>query len=301
MNIKGLRAFILIMTEGTLADAARVMNLSESSISRHVSLLEDELGVPLFTREKRQLTPTTYGEAFLVEAHRIVDAIDDVPRIIDSIKAGPNQQLRLVTMPRLANCIAGPAIIRLVEEMPDVNVSVDVRPFRLFEAWVAALQFDLGLGSLPAVHDAVRSDTLCNLPAVAVLPPGHPLAERRYVEAQDLAPYPLVATLSGTRIRRQMDSVFAKSDTVPRIRVEAAATSLACGIVAEGYGYTIADPIIPMSVGAGRLVVVPIKPRVDMEFGFIYPRSAEPTPLALRFVEIARDVTRDFLREHMPK
>lgn len=299
MHIQGLRVYILVMRSGTLSRAAKDMNLSMSSASRHLSILEHELGVVLFERQKRQLTPTPEGKAFLQEAQRIIRIIDDAPQVFRSIRSGISRSIRIVAMPRLSICIASPATIRFIKEFPDVKVTLDELPIRLFETWMASLHFDLGLGSLPTVHDAIKSETLHIFKGVAVFPSGHPLTKKTCVTHKDLASLPLVAPARGTRIRYQIDSFLAATDLPPKLRVETATSGLSCGIVADGYGFTISDPMVPMAVGRGRLATVPLKPDLDMTFGFMYPRSLKLTPLMRRYMEIVRQVTDEFVCEHI--
>ena len=282
-----------------MSQAAKMMNLSESSASRHLSLLENELGVVLFERQKRRLTPTSTGKAFLHEAQRIIRAIDDAPQVLRSIRSGINRTLRVVAMPRLSLSLASPATIRFIKEFPDVRVTLEELPIRLFETWMASLHFDLGLGSLPTVHEAVKSETLHIFKGVAVFPAGHPMAQKAFVTYRDLSSIPLVAPSRGTRIRYQIDSFLAGTSLSPKIRVETATSGLSCGIVADGYGFTISDPMVPLSVGRGRLATVPLKPDLDMAFGFMYPRDAALSPLALRYMEIVREVTDEFVSRNV--
>ena len=298
MNLKGLRAFTLIMAKGTLADAAKAMHLSQSSVSRHLSLLEAEIGIALFTRKHRRLTPTPEAEAFYREARRILYGIEEIPRITDRIKHGPRRHLRVVTMPRMAACITAPAISRLMEKDPHVQVSVDVQPHQLLQHWVAGHQFDLGIGFLPAVHAAIRTEAIGRMPTVVVMHPDHPLAGRESVTITDMAPYPLVAMAPGTLIRHQTDMVFAAARIPLRPQIEVSAMILACNLVAQGYGYTISDPMMPTTLGEGALVAVPLVPRVDVQFGFLYPRDDIVSPVAEDFSHIVRQVAEEFIRDH---
>ena len=96
MNIKGLRAFQKIMETGTLSAAAKALNVSESALSRQLSLLEAELGLTLFSRDKRRLVATNEGEQFFREAERILDAIAQVPQLVRDIKTSNLSRMRII-------------------------------------------------------------------------------------------------------------------------------------------------------------------------------------------------------------
>ncbi len=298
MNLKGLRAFTLIMAKGTMADAAEAMHLSQSSVSRHLSLLEAEIGIALFTRKHRRLTPTPEAEAFYREARRILYGIEEIPRITDRIKRGPRRHLRVVTMPRMAARITAPAISRLMEKDPHIQVSVEVQPHQLLQHWVAGHQFDLGIGFLPAVHAAIRTEAIGRMPTVVVLHPDHPLAGRETLTISDMAPYSLIAMAPGTLVRHQTDMAFAAARIPLRPRIEVSAMVLACSIVAQGCGYTVSDPMMPITLGRGNLVSVPLVPRIDVEFGFLYPRDDMASPAVEGFARIVRQIAKEFIDRH---
>ncbi|MCB1647735.1 MAG: LysR family transcriptional regulator, partial [Pseudomonadales bacterium] len=68
------RAFLAAAEEGSLSAAARALGLSQPTLSRQVSALEEELGVTLFERTGRQLTLTESGLALLNYAKSMGDA-----------------------------------------------------------------------------------------------------------------------------------------------------------------------------------------------------------------------------------
>ena len=88
MNFKSLRAFQLVVTQGSLAAAAETMNLSPPAVSRLISLLEVEIKFELFNRTRRRLTMTTAGEAFYRATQPILDGVNELPHIANTIRAG---------------------------------------------------------------------------------------------------------------------------------------------------------------------------------------------------------------------
>jgi DNA-binding transcriptional LysR family regulator len=87
LNIKKLKCFRAVVIHGSLVAAANVMNLSQPATSRLISTLEDELKLKLFKREKRRLVLTPEGKEFYRETEKILSNLDDLPRIVQEIKA----------------------------------------------------------------------------------------------------------------------------------------------------------------------------------------------------------------------
>ncbi|MEX0349372.1 MAG: LysR family transcriptional regulator [Paracoccaceae bacterium] len=280
MNIKALRAFRATLSEGSLVAASQILNLSQPAVSRLISGLEAELKLTLFDRSGRNLTPTPEGLAFYKEAGRILDNLDEVPRIAAEIKAGRTETLRIVTMPRIAQSLSAPAVARFMKDHPDTNINLDVRARREAGKWLAGREYDIGIGALPVDHPGIVTRPLLRVRAQAVLPSDHPLSNRAELAAADLAQETVIRLMHGLLLRDQLDDIFHSAGVTPRQTCEVAASQLACSLVAEGAGITIADELVAAQSGLDRLSLVPVAPERWMTFGLLYPVSqSKPDPL----------------------
>ncbi len=277
MNLNGLKGFTEIVYQGSLAAAARTLNISEPALSRQIAALEHEIGLQLFSRDKRQLIVTEEGAAFLAEAQSILDSVAQIPEVVKGIKANYQRRIRLVTMPRLTDAVTAPALAEFRRADPHTLVIVDVQPRRFLERWIAVKNYDIGVGSLPAHHMAVETERILTLNAVAVLPPDHRMAGADQLAIGDLAGDPLIAITTGTLIRRQMEQVFERAKVPLDPTLEVSQVQLACSLVAAGAGYTVTDPLVA-SIFGDRVATVPVTPASPMDFGFLWPKERSVTP-----------------------
>lgn len=298
MNIKGLQAFIRIMETGTLSAAARSLNASESALSRQLALLESELGLTLFSREKRRLIATEEGETFFREAQRLLDSIEQLPQIVTDIKRGSRKRMRIVVMPRLAASVAAPAVTRFLERWPDMEISVEVQPRRFLERWLASQQFDLGLGSLPAHHASVTTERICSIPAVAVLHPRHPLADRDSINLAELREERFIMMPSNTLIGSQVDRLLDEASVKPAKSIQVSTTLVCCNFAAEGLGVTITDGMLPKILGSA-VKIVRLKPSVSLDFGLLYPRNFAHTKETQELVDLMKAQADHFVKHQL--
>ncbi|WP_170759052.1 LysR family transcriptional regulator [Ruegeria lacuscaerulensis] len=297
MNIKALRAFTATLSEGSLVAASEILYLSQPAVSRLISGLEAELKLKLFDRSGRTLTPTPEGLAFYREAGRILDNLDEVPRIAAEIRAGRTETLRIVTMPRIAQSLSAPAVARFLNVNPETNVSLDVRARREAGKWLAGREYDIGIGALPVDHPGILTKPLLRVRAQAVLPADHPLAARHQLNASDLAGDPVIRLMHGLLLRDQLDDIFRSEGVTPRQTCEVAASQLACSLVAEGAGITIADELVAAQGGLARLALVPVVPERWMTFGLLYPISQEKTEVLNGFETALSEVVNELVRQ----
>ncbi|WP_108816853.1 LysR family transcriptional regulator [Loktanella sp. Alg231-35] len=282
MNIKALKAFRLVFSEGSVAAASEVMHLSQPAISRLISGLEAEIRLQLFDRSGRSLTPTTEGVAFYREAGRILDNLDEIPRITSEIRAGRTESLRIVTMPRIAQFLSAPAVALFTQENSEVSVTLDVRARREAGKWLAGREYDIGIAALPVSHPDIKTIPLVRVRALAILPAGHPLAHETSITAGQLSHETIIRLMQGLLLRDQLDDTFNSAGVMPEVTHEVSSSELACALVAEGAGVTIADEMVANSFG-DRVVGVPIEPERWMTFGLLIPKHQRPRKVAELF------------------
>ena len=78
MELEQLRHFIAAAEAGSFSAAARNLYISQSTVCRSVSALEEELGVRLFERSSRDFRLTEAGEALLPQAQGLLDAAEEI-------------------------------------------------------------------------------------------------------------------------------------------------------------------------------------------------------------------------------
>ena len=187
-------------------------------------------------------------------------------------------------MPRIAQSLSAPAVARFMKDNPDTNINLDVRARREAGKWLAGREYDIGIGALPVDHPGIATKPLLRVQAQAVLPVNHRLTSQNALTAGDLADETIIRLMHGLLLRDQLDDIFHSAGVTPRQTCEVAASQLACALVAEGAGVTIADELVAAQTRSDRLVLVPVTPERWMTFGLLYPAS-EAKSDALRLFE----------------
>src|SRR5262245_3499828 len=124
MQLKHLRSICEIANQDlNVTRASYALHISQPGISHHVRLLEEELGVPLFGREKRRLGALTpAGKAVLLLARRMLGTADDLGRIGRSFAKGATGSLTIATAHTYARSSLPPVITRFLKAHPQVEV-----------------------------------------------------------------------------------------------------------------------------------------------------------------------------------
>ncbi len=292
MRLSSLQALRAVMETGTVTEAAARLSRTQPQVSRLIADLEEELGFKLFARHGRRLLPTAEGHAFYREAERILCGLDEISNIAEDIRTRREPRLRLLAQPFLAQALLPEALARFARLHPSVRYSLESRS-RAVGQWIAGQQFDLGIAALPIDPAAVHSRPFARASVVAVLPPGHRLARKRRLRAEDLIGEPFIALKPYTLLRFQIDSLLAQLGLSLNIRAETGTGLSTCQMVAKGLGITLADPLIAATFPPGQIEVRDVQPGLTLTYGFLFPAKQEPSAVTRRFAEVVAQTAKD--------
>ncbi len=122
--------FSTLVTAGSLSAAARELGVTTSAVSKHLTQMEERLGVGLVTRTTRRMGTTPEGELYLEHARRILSEIDDLQQLLGSAKATPKGLLRVNATLGFGRREVAPVISRFVRKhaLLDVQLQLSVNP-----------------------------------------------------------------------------------------------------------------------------------------------------------------------------
>ncbi len=126
-----LRVFHAVAEAGSFTHAGDRLNLTQSSISRQISSLENSLGVPLFHRHARGLSLTEQGETLYRTAQDLVTRVNDAEAAIGESMARPRGPLRITTSVAFGTMWLTERLNEFVDMYPEIELSLIVREDQL--------------------------------------------------------------------------------------------------------------------------------------------------------------------------
>ncbi|ONF49087.1 LysR family transcriptional regulator [Methylobacterium radiotolerans] len=296
MNPGHLDLFRAVLRHGGMTKAADALGIGQPHVSRAVAQLEAELGFALFIRGHGSATPTIEGEAFAREVERTYAGLDhlrDAARQIRELGTGP---LKVACQPSLAARLLPRAIRRLGMECPGARVALHVPAPDTIWSWVASGQCDLGIGRPRSGYVGVENEPFLTVDAVCALPIGHALTEPPVVTVRDLAGEALIAGAPGL-FQQSVEAAFAEAAVEPRFVHMAQYTGARCGLVAEGAGLAIVDPIPARELAHLPIVLRPFQPSLPIASVMIRPAARPPGRLVEQFINILKAEREGILAE----
>jgi len=123
-RIMRMLTFARVMQAGSFAGAARQMGVNTSVTSKHVTQLEQELGVRLLVRGTRSLKLTEAGTAYLRHCVRIVEEVDQARQTVADMQSAPRGRLRVSAPPGLIAGLVVPWLPEFRRRFPQIELDV---------------------------------------------------------------------------------------------------------------------------------------------------------------------------------
>lgn len=243
---------------GTLTQAGLSLHLTQSALSHQLRDIESRLGVPLFDRAGRRLTPTAAGRTLLAAAS---DVIAIVERTEDAIRQDAGNGARLLRL--TTECYTCyhwlPGLLQAYERaQPGVEVRIDVSATDRPVPALVEGQIDVALVSDRPRDRRIRLRALFQDEYAAVMHPGHRLARQPFVTAADFASETLI-----TYSPREESTVYQRLLSPARVHparwLQVRLTEAIVEMAKAGLGVGVLSRwAVQPQVAAGTLCAVPI-------------------------------------------
>ena len=120
--LDNVRTFVRVYELGSMSAAGRDLRVSPAVTSSRISQLEDHLGVRLFQRTTRSLTPTEQGKSFYRGATNILEAVENAEARIANITDNPKGSLHVAAPLGVGRRLIAPQVPAFIAAYPEVSV-----------------------------------------------------------------------------------------------------------------------------------------------------------------------------------
>ena len=215
MNVEQLKYFEAITKYKTFLEAAEEMNISQSSLSKQLSRLEDELGVTLIDRSKRKASLTQAGKIFARDAEAMLAQYQVMLSHMQAFKKNPDV-LKIGSLALLGQYGLNYKLADFEASHDEYKLLVeDVEEDVLIEGFKTG-KYDLIIGrTLPEDVSCSASVKLADDELVAVMRKSHPLASKDSIELKKIISMPLYLTKSYTSIYKLCMQLFNENNLKP--------------------------------------------------------------------------------------
>ena len=220
---------------------AQSLYTSQPGISKQIRLLEDELGVEIFSRSGKHLTRITpAGEAILHTTGEILRKVESIKQVAQEFSNDKKGSLSLATTHTQARYMLPKIIKNFIEHYPDVSLHMHQgTPMQISEmAADGSVDFAIATEAMELFSDLIMMPCYQWNRSI-VVPKDHPLAELSELTLEEVAKYPIVTYVFGFTGRSRLDEAFMERGLAPKIVFTAADADVIKTYVRLGLGVGI--------------------------------------------------------------
>lgn len=189
MDFKQLRSFVATAKHLNFTEAAKQLFIDQSTLSKHISDLEETLGVELFIRDHRSVELTAAGKYLLKEGISLIATVAEIVENTRQSQLGIRGNLKLGCI-GIEHPFMPYALKRFRSLYPQIRLDIQVDTDSEIEDGLQRRKLDLGftviLGN-EIKYNRFNYRLIQKLPFCAILPPNHPLAAETAINLADLA------------------------------------------------------------------------------------------------------------------
>jgi len=284
VHLEELQWFVVLAETEHVTEAAAELGVSQPTLSRALTRIEQKAGVALFDRVGRRLHLNEYGRIMLEHARRSIAEVQAALDRIAALRDPDTGRIRLAFLHSLANWYVPEQLRRFREAAPKIQ-------FDLFQGAAHEIARSILDGGSDIAVTSPRPDPadfswhrlyverLC-----LAVPVGHRLAARSRINLSVAADEPFVALEKPFGLRQLTDELWAEAAIDPQIVFEASEIPTMEGLVAAGFGVAVVP--VPRDGTDARVVHVPLSnSQAKREVGLAWRRDRPPAPPTKRFVE----------------
>ncbi|HUK39938.1 MAG TPA: LysR family transcriptional regulator [Candidatus Acidoferrales bacterium] len=254
MELQQLKGFLAVVRTASVTEAAYQLHLTPSSISVQIKKLEQELGVRLFNRGRKQLTLTTSGKLFL---ENVAPAIENLRRAETLVKdnAGPVTGDIVIAAIYDIKQYYLPMLASFAKNHKQINLTILTGHNAEILSLLTSGQADFGMARMkPAASQFVTYPLITTHPRL-VLPRDHFLYNKKKISLDDLRDCRFVFLPKSTKSRHLIEDRFYRSGYHLKVGFEAwsCADIIDCVLLGLGPGI-VHDICIPRSARGLRTV-----------------------------------------------
>lgn len=240
---------------------AQSLFTSQPGISKQIRLLEDELGVEVFSRSGKHLTRITpAGEAILKTAGEILRKVESIKQVAQEFSNERKGSLSLATTHTQARYALPPVIGAFINQYPEVSLHMHQgTPMQISEmAADGTVDFAIATEAMELFSDLIMMPCYTWNRCI-VVPKNHPLAQISELTLEEVAQHPIVTYVFGFTGRSKLDEAFINRGLAPRVVFTAADADviktyvrlgLGIGIIAKmAYSETLDSDLVALDAG----------------------------------------------------
>lgn len=239
MDLRSLRYFVETVRLNSFTQAAESLNVTQSTISKMVRQLEQEVGTELLLRSGRQLELTETGRVVFDRGQEMLAAMRQLTVEVADLQAAQSGHLT-VGIPPMINLLFTPVLKAFRKRHPGITLTLKEDAGQALERQVASGELEIGMTVLPADPQlGLQSAPITSFPIWALAARGTFPKQRSTLKLKALRTLPLVMLTDDFALTRNLQQAFAQAGIEPEIVARSSQWDWLVSMASAGMGVAL--------------------------------------------------------------
>ena len=239
LNVMALRYFVETVRLGSFTAAAHSLGVGQSTVSKMVRTLEDQIGETLIIRNGKPLLLSDVGQVLFEKGGVLLQGLVQLEQDVHAVQALTKGLLK-VGIPPMINLLFTDVLKEFRERYPAISLQVIEQPGPAIEQLVATEQLDLGFSIAPTAPDlALHTHRVAQYPVYALGTAQYLSHSKAPIGLQQLSKKPLLLLQDEFGLTRLMRQRFSQEQFQPRVYAQSSQGDWLISMAQAGLGVAI--------------------------------------------------------------
>ncbi|HOP18376.1 MAG: LysR family transcriptional regulator [Chromatiaceae bacterium] len=292
MADRRLQVFHTVARLLSFTKAAETLHMTQPAVTFQVRQLEEYFNTRLFDRTHNRISLTEAGARVFQYSDKIFELYGEMENAVREMTGEISGSLTIGASTTIAEYMLPALLGDFRAKYPDVSIHLKVSNTDGIVSMVENNTIDLGVVEAPVsnknlVVDECRRDNL-----VAIVPPGHPKADRKRITLDELLEYPFICREEGSGTREVIAEYMNTSpdcNACMNVAMELGSPEAVKGAVEAGMGISVvSNATIQKELRLGTLVAIELDPPLERPFSFVHQKQKFRVRVMEELLEFAR-------------
>lgn len=295
MRLRHIEVFHAVHTCGSITGAAKLLSVSQPSVSKVLAHAEQQLGFMLFERRKGKMVPTREADRLIEHVTDTYKNINSLRRVAKNLGAAETGVIRIAMTPALGIDLLPAAIASYLDLHPDTTFEIEGLHSQQVVRALKEMRMDFGIVFGPAPTPGIMIDHLINAEFVVITHHSLDFGSRTKLTLEDLDGMPFVNLGARSPLGQLLADRIETSNIQPRTVANVETYQMAKALVAHGAGVALVDEITARSSGHKKVIARHLDPPLQFEVAILHAESDPFSIINQQFINHLKNEIRKFL------
>ncbi len=219
LTLRQIKIFLSATKHMSFSRAAEELHISAPAVSLQIKEMEADMGISLFTRDKRKIELTSAGEYFLLYARRISSTLNEASTMMERLRGTQIKELKIGVV-STAKYFLPAMLVDFKKDYPNMKIKIEARNRLQLVELLRDGEIDIAIMGQPPKDIDTRVEAFASHPHVFIASPSNKLASLSNIPPSALNQFEIISREPGSGTRYIMERYFAEHKLSPIVSME---------------------------------------------------------------------------------